>query len=93
MRTWSLRTSACGLTAVAVILWGTIIAGMWVTIPERGMRAIVPAAVVAPIIAAMLWVTRGNRRRQDGHSLVIRALADVTRPAAARVTGPLRRVK
>lgn len=92
-------TSAITLSASSGALWGAAIAAPLGTALASDVRV---AAGAASVIAAMCWLVRGARCRADDRERMhlrnegelIRTLAEVTRPPAARrATLPLRRVR
>lgn len=90
----SVRTAAIAVTVIAVFLWGLEIAGIWVRmLPAAAVPVVHDGAVMSGIIAAVCWSSRRQRSDEDGLRLAVRTVDMLTRPAAVRTTGPLRRVQ
>lgn len=97
-----MKITAALLTAASAVLWGIVIANMWVTVPERVLYVVNPALITVTIIAALCWVTGGNRSRDDRvrrhdrrEDVYLDTIERFTRPSRRPTspTGPLRRVQ
>ena len=89
-----LPRAAAVLTSVAACTWSIAIANVWVPMPGRAMPLFTSAAGAASVIAALCWLAVPRRKQDRDMGLLIRTLANVTRPAAeVRTTLPLRRVQ
>jgi hypothetical protein len=89
MSTWS----AIAVSALSVAMWGVSIIGVDTpAMPERAFLAVLAGAAMTGVMAAMLWVMSWVRRRAGSLGLLVRTIADVTRPDAG-LSGRLRRVR
>ena len=82
------------LTAAAILLWASALAGIWTGLPADVMRVVLAAATTASVVAA-IWAVAVRLHNEDRRLLLL-AVADATRPPAApqmaalRATRPLR---
>lgn len=78
------------LAAASALLWGGAIAGVSVHV-ETGVVCIVLAAATTVSVWALVWWV-GLWLRDEDRRMLLLAIADLTRPSAARATGPLMRL-
>lgn len=89
------------LGAASLILFGIIIADIWIDIPDRVLQAVRAVAPTLAVVATILWVSGRNARRSadinevlaENNGVALDTLWNLTRNASGRLTGPLRRVK
>jgi hypothetical protein len=81
---------AC-LAAAAALLWSAAAAGLWVPVAANADRFVLAAATTLTVAAWVWWLAL--RLHDDDHRLLLRSVAELTRPRDLRVTRPLHRVR
>jgi hypothetical protein len=72
---------AIAASALSVVMWAVSIIGVCTpAMPARVFLAILAGAAMTGIIAVMLWIVHWARRRAGAIGLLVRTIADVTRP-------------
>lgn len=89
-----MRSAAIVITVLSGHLWAAAVWNVFtLAMPRQGGELVTGGAVMTGIIASVLWKARADSRRGDSLTLLAQTVADTTRPAGVRATGPLRRVK
>jgi len=79
------------MAAAAVLLWAAAIAGMCERQPPDRMCVVLAAATTATIVGTLWRVA--VQLRDDDRKLLLRSVADLTRPRVLQATRPLQRVR
>jgi hypothetical protein len=97
----ALPLTAILLGAASLILFGIIIAAIWVAVPDRVLQAVRAVAPTLAVVSTIIWIGGRNARRSadinetlaENNGVALDTLWNLTRHASGRLTGPLRRVK
>lgn len=79
------------IAAAAILLWGAALAGLWVQVSPNADRFVLAGATTLTVVAVLGEALR--RLRDDDRKLLLRSVADLTRPRDLHATRPLRRVR